>query len=536
MNRQTVTAYLLPLFISLALAAGFYVDGRKVTINNLSSDQWNILPVCIKLDHPDLYDSDLVADEIEDIDYYTPFFVAGVRFFTLFSNDNYIEGLNKFNFLINFLYTLLWFLFFFYLIHNLPIAILLVLLTRGILWLPGFELWGAGALWTALPRTAFLALLPLPMILLVGLAKFKNGRFGGAFALGLISNFHPISGLGLIIAFWFTDIIYQRFILKIQLKTVMRQSIILGILMIIGLSPYIYTYFSEVYLNKPQDPMLFNEILPLRIGEAFRNPFLALSKFAQLRWILFLGIPVLYVFFFYKRLTGQAKENVLFFSILLIVVFCTSVFTVPLERLIARKGLNLHMSFQLIRNIKWIMVSVYVFYAVALMSVVSIFKTDMRKHASWAMLFGFLIILLVSRIQPFNKLPIVGDDLIRTTLPNVFSIVEEEYGQDEELDLMYSWINDNISSEAKFIGPTQLRTACRRSVIFDLKGASMLIEGNPDKFVQWGIKSLQLTECKNIQCRLDLYKSWGTDFFLTDMVINGRNSEITIGRWNLYAL
>ena len=245
---------------------------------------------------------------------------------------------------------------------------------------------------------------------------------------------------------------------------------------------------------------------------------------------------IIYVFFFYKRLTGQAKENVLFFSILLIVVFCTSVFTVPLERLIARKGLNLHMSFQLIRNIKWIMVSVYVFYAVALMSVVSIFKTDMRKHASWAMLFGFLIILLVSRIQPFNKLPIVGDDLIRTTLPNVFSIVEEEYGQDEELDLMYSWINDNISSEAKFIGPTQLRTACRRSVIFDLKGASMLIEGNPDKFVQWGIKSLQLTECKNIQCRLDLYKSWGTDFFLTDMVINGRNSEITIGRWNLYAL
>ncbi|HPJ43622.1 MAG TPA: hypothetical protein PLY21_14945 [Spirochaetota bacterium] len=538
MEKITFKHLVVIVLLGLAFALGFYIDGREATVNNLSSDQWNILPVCIKLDHPELYKGDLFANDPNDIDYYTPFFVSGVRFCTKFSNDNYIEGLNKLNFLINFFYTVTWALFFYFLGMNLPVALIMTILVRGILWLPGFELWGAGALWTALPRTAFLALLPLPLLLMLPAVKNKYYHFAGALLLGIISNFHPISGLGLCLSLWLTYCIHNCILSFHRTRNTLFQSFIVAALMIIGLSPYLYTYFIRVLINGPYDHFLFNEMLSLRIGEQFQQPLLAISKFGQVKWILFIMMPILAIVIFRRKLPDEMRKSYVYYLILLIVVMSSSVLTVPTEQLIRKTGVDLHMSFQLIRNVKFVMVPVFVFYTLIIIFSIEKLRHHTQIALSWGILSVLLVLLVIARYDPLKSFPLVGDDFLRSTLPNAYSIRKEIAYNDQDLDTMFKWINTNTGDYASFIGPSQLRTACRRSVIFDFKGASMLIEGNPGKYIEWAKRDLLLTKCKTPECEFDLYHEWGADYWLTDKpMISDRISPLIItGRWHLYSL
>jgi len=523
-------------FLSFAFAAGFYIDGKNASVNNLSSDQWNILPVCIKLDHPDLYEGDLFADNINDIDYYTPFFISGVRFFTRFSDDNYIEGLNKLNFVINFLYTFLWALFLYQIIRNLPVTLLMTILIRGILWLPGYELWGAGALWTALPRTAFLALLPLPLLLLLPIIKNKYYHYAGGFILGLISNFHPISGIGMCFSLGMTYLLYHWFVTDEKKLHVLFRSIKVGAFMVLGLSPYIYIYFTEVMANKPDDSLLFKELLSLRIGEQFHQPLLALVKFTQLKWILFIMVPTLILGIIKRKLPEEMQKIFVFSLGLMLLTLSFSLLTVPVEQWIRKAGLDIHMSFQLIRNVKYVMLPVFVFYTLLIIFFIAQLEHRLQTVASWSLLSGFILVLLLARYDPVSRLPLIGDDFVRTTLPNAFSIRKEITSEDHDLDAMFEWVNANTDQNSKFISPPQLRTACRRSVVFDYKGAAMLIEGNPNKFVRWGKSVIELRKCVDIQCKIDLYKSWGADYLLIDEALIELQSQNRVGKWNLYLL
>ncbi len=73
------------------------------------------------------------------------------------------------------------------------------LFIRGILWPPGGELLGISELWTLMPRTVFMAFLPVPFLIYCYFKKFRV--FFSFLVLGLIFNFHPITGLGAIIGY-----------------------------------------------------------------------------------------------------------------------------------------------------------------------------------------------------------------------------------------------------------------------------------------------------------------------------------------------
>jgi len=279
-------------------------------------------------------------------------------------------------------------------------------------------------------------------------------------------------------------------------------------------------------------------MLEFRIGDSFRDPFLALARFRQIKWILFVSLSIIPLLFLYKKMNEKNKRIILFFMCFLLVILVLSFIVVPVEKLLRNTGLNLNMSFQLIRSIKYIMIPVYIFFFITLLHIISLFRKPAEKIISISLLGIFIIVLFISRVEPFRKLPLIGDDLIRATLPNVFSIKPETYTEDKELDAMFEWINDNTPLDAKFVGPTQLRAACRRSVVFDFKGASMLIEGNPDKFILWGERLLGLRESTGPDCEMALYRQWGANYFLTNR--NKNQYSLTplksYGDWAIYEL
>jgi len=308
--------------------------------------------------------------------------------------------------------------------------------------------------------------------------------------------------------------------------------------MIIGLSPYLYTYYTSVVLNAPYDNYLFNELLSLRIGEQFQKPFLAISRFGQVKWFLFIMTPLLAIVIIRRKLPDEMRKSYVFYLILLIVVISSSVLTVPAEQLIRKKGVDLNMSFQLIRNVKYVMVPVFVFYSLVMIFSLEKLRYHTQLKLHWVILSVLLVLLVIARYDPFKSYPLVGDDFIRSTLPNAYSVRKEIAYEDKNLDTMFKCINTNTGYYARFIGPAQLRTACRRSVVFDFKGASMLIEGNPDKYIEWAKRALLLARCKTSECEFDLYHEWGADYWLTDkqIVLDEVSPLIIIGRWYLYSL
>lgn len=504
--------HIVYILLLTTLSVGYFVDSLKPNVQDTVSDQWNFIPIAIKLDHPELYNGDLFLDNIEDVKYYTPIFINVIRFFTYFTNDNYFLGLNLFNLFINLTFSIAWYLLFFKIFKNQAFAFLFSLILRGLMWLPGYEVWGAGPLWLALPRTAFIALLPSVIILLF---FAKKNRYTAYFVLGLFTNFHPISGLGFFVAILFSDFT----VLRNKKDTFMRNLItysLFTIFFILGCANYIYTYLNSVVLNSVIDPVQFEVALSMRIGEIFTNPFKILSKFTELKWLLFILTPYLLIIFTFKKLEDSDRRIVkllLFFSIYILLF---SVGVVPLEMLINSFGFNLHMSFQLVRTIKFIVVPVFIFYAYFVFVLFRLGENSIASRIKiFTMIASFILVLIFSRFEPLKSVPLVGDDFIRGTMPNLYSIRKESLPFDKDLSEALNWINDSIRVNAKFIGPASMRAECRQSVVFDTKGSSMLIEGNPDKFSEWGRRKSELSNTTDSNKKIQLFKSWGAEYLLT---------------------
>jgi hypothetical protein len=504
--------HIIYILLLTVLSVGYFVDTFKPNVQDTVSDQWNFIPIAIKLDHPELYKGDLFLDNIEDVKYYTPFFINGIRFFTYFTNDNYFSGLNLFNLFINLSFSIAWYLLFFKIFKNQAFAFLFSLILRGVMWLPGYEVWGAGPVWLALPRTAFIALLPSVFILLF---FAKNKRYSAYFVLGLIANFHPISGLGIFVTIFLSDLT----VLRDKNDTFKRNLIIYSLctlFFILGCATYIYTYLHSVILNSVTDPVQFELALSMRIGEIFTNPFMILSKFTELKWLLLILTPYLLLIFTYKKLEDSDRRIVKLLMFFSLYILLFSVGVVPLEMLINRFGFNLHMSFQLVRNIKFIVVPVFILYAYFVFVLFRLGENSkMSRIKNFTLLASFILVLIFSRFQPLKSVPLVGDDFIRATMPNLYSIRKESLPFDKDLSEALNWINDSIKVKAKFVGPASMRSECRQSVVFDTKGASMLIEGNPNKFSEWGRRKIELSNTADSNKKIQLFKAWGAEYLLT---------------------
>ena len=475
---------------NLILAVGFYIDNKNALYTDLSSDSANIIPVCKKKDNSLLYKNDLYLDNIKDVEYYTPAYVESLRFLSKFTEGDYLQAQNILGFLNHFIHGVLWFLLFYTIRKDYWLALLMMLLTKGVIWPPGAELIGITELWTIMPRTVYAALLPLPYLLFIYLNRFKLPL--AALALGLILNFHPLSGIGGIIGYVALYVSYLYFNDKLS-ANVFKDMGIIFFFCVLGMFPYLFTYLTSVKAELVS-PEVYELAFNKRIRGVFSDPVAFIKDWH--RGVFYFYLSGFILFYFYD---SSFKKKV--FKILTVValsIFISANTSVYIEQMVNEiLGLSVRMSFQLIRFQKFILV---VFQVATFLLLVEVFsKYKVRNVYKVSTFIVFYLMLMFADIKPISNVPFLGDDICTTTLPYTLKFREKKVSQeDKDFNSMLDYIKTNTPKDAVFYGSYYIRVAAERSVVLDSKGASMIIEGNPEKFSQWYLDNVKLESLSSI--------------------------------------
>lgn len=475
---MTKKQLLILILINLFIALGFFIENNGTGFTQLSTDLHNSIPVCYKIDDQSLFQKDLYLYDVNNVKYYTPFYIETIRFFANCANGDYLLGINVFATLLHLIYGFLWFLFFYKIHKNFSIALLLSILIRGVVWLPGWELWGISDLWTMMPRTMYAAFMPLPFILLFN--KTKISFFISAFLIGFIFNLHPITGMGGILMYFLLVLFYcilNKY--KININTIT----IAIILLVIGMIPFLSTYFLQTDTKVVYDIVEYKKAFSARIEDLFSDPYLMLTYWLRFRMLFFLTPLILFYFyaqFFNKKYLKTALILILisFFTIL---IPSLSVFIENQFNLIFNK--NLRMAFQIIRAQKLAILPGFI--AIGFLLQIFIKKSQYFKKAFNIILPIFIFALIISKEPILRKVPFFSDDIATSIFPDYYSFFASNDEKLTDMDNMLTFINNNSNKTDVFYGAFIVRSACKRSVVLDGKGASMLIEGNPVQLIQW---------------------------------------------------
>ena len=473
-KRQLLVLILINLFIAI----GFFIENKGTGFSQLSSDLHNSIPVCYKIDDQSLFQNDLYLYDLKNVKYYTPFYIETIRFFANCNNGDYLLGINIFATLLHLIYGFLWFWVFYKLFSCFSIAIFLSIIIRGIVWLPGLEIWGISDLWTMMPRTLYAAFMPLPFILLFN--KTKLSFYISAFLIGFIFNFHPITGMGgLLIYVLLVSLCCYLHKFKINIL-----SIIIAIsILLIGMMPFLSTYFLQTNNDVGYDVLEYNKAFSLRINSFFVEPISFLKLWLSFK-ILFFLIPMLMFYLYAKFFEKKYLKNAI---LLLLISFFTILIpsiSIYIEKAInSLFHLNLRMAFQIIRAQKLAILPGFV--AIGFLMNIILKKNQLFQKAFNIILPLFIFALIISKEPIFRKAPFFSDDIATSIFPdyNLFFASKEEKVTD--MDRMLAYIKQNTLKSDVFYGSFMIRSACKRSVVLDGKGASMLIEGNPVQLIQW---------------------------------------------------
>jgi cell shape-determining protein MreD len=528
MNSKLI-GFVFVFFLNLAIALGFYYDDRNANATDISSDLGNIIPICMKLDNLDSFKNDLYLSDSKDVEYYTPFYVQSLRYLSKITNGDYIKALNILGFITHLIYGMSWFLLFYTLKKEYWLAIISSLLIRGVVWPPGGELLGISELWTIMPRTVFLALVPLPFIAYVYLKKHKIIISG--FLLGFILNFHPLSGIGIIVAYFSIFMLHNYYQKTLWTKIFVKNLTVLILSCFIGLLPFLITYLTAVKTNLRIDPNTYELALSARIDSIFMNPIEFMTQWNRPPLIFFGTVFLIYYFFdtSYKKINFK----ILFFTALIVFVSANSFayFESFINELFSK---NIRMAFQLIRYQKFILVLFQIgFYLLLVELFTKYFANTLFKIISFV---GYTVVLIISTLPVFKSVPFVGDDITTEVLPKSFKIynrIEDEKKKD--LGLMLEYVKNNTEKDAVFYGSSLIRTAANRAVVLDGKGAGMLIEGNLEKFVKWYLDLKQYNSL-TINGKIAFLKSKKANYIIDDTVWSGLIPKKKIGEYYLYRI
>jgi hypothetical protein len=150
-----------------------------------------------------------------------------------------------------------------------------------------------------------------------------------------------------------------------------------------------------------------------------------------------------------------------------------------------------------------------------------------------------IMLTLISRQPVFNSVPILGDDVARYLWPTWTKTVKDSPVTDQEnMDQVLGWIRNNTTTDAKFVGPRQIRAGALRPVIHDFAGAGMLIEGNPQAFIEAARRErmLRQPEYQDPMRRVVLMASWGADYWVTRVYEPGLRLAYTDQKYFIYDL
>ena len=524
---MTVKRWLLVIILNLTIAFGFFWEQRNAGVDEISSDLANIIPVCQKIDNPELFKNDLYLSELDDVRYYTPFFVQTLRAIKHSLNVDYIQALNVLSFFTHLFYGIFWFLLFYKLKKDFWLALLFSLFVRGVLWPPGGELLGISNLWTIMPRTLHMAFLPIPFLLYVSLKKYN--LFFAFLALGLIFNFHPVTGLGTVILGFVAFIAQTYFDKKLFSKEFFKSLVIAFCACLLGMLPYLLTYFGKVENDVVLDEVIFQKAFRARISSKFFDPIFFL-KFWHGQ-LLYFFVACFALYYFFDSSIKKRNFKILFWMALS--VFVLSNLSVYVEQVVNEWfGKSLRMSFQLIRFQKLILV---VFQLSLFFLVVELFQRfKWNQKIKTGFFAAYLCILVLSSSKILSGVPLVSDDLTTSILPRSFHL-NNNFKPDYDLNEMMKYINQNTNQESVFYGPYLIRTGAERAVVLDSKGASMLIEGNIQKLSDWYLMLQEFKTHKEPKDKIDFLRKNKVNYILdnTDFWIN-LPVQKQIGKYKLY--
>lgn len=474
---MTVRRWLLIIILNLSIAFGFFWEQRNAGVDEISSDLANIIPVCQKIDNPQLFKNDLYLSNLDDVRYYTPFFVQSLRAFKHFLKTDYIQALNFFSFFTHLIYGISWFLLFYKLKKDYWLAIIFSLFVRGVLWPPGGELLGISNLWTLMPRTVHMAFFPIPFLVYLSLKRYN--LFFSFLVLGLIFNFHPVTGIGTIILGFTVFIVNSYFDKLLFSRKFLSQLGIALVACLLGMLPYLLTYFGKVDNVGLIDDEVFQKAFRARIPSKFFNPILLIKHWHGQLLYFFITCFALYYFFD----NSIRKRNFKLFFWMAFSVFVLSNISVYVEQFVNDLfNKSIRMSFQLIRFQKLILVV----FQISLFFFVAEFcnRFNLKRKFKISLLVVYLSVMTLSSSKFFSNVPLIADDLTTSILPRSFQW-DCNFKSDHDLNDMMKYIKLNTKKESVFYGTYLIRTGAERAVILDSKGASMLIEGNIQKLSDW---------------------------------------------------
>ena len=498
----------LVIVINFIIAGAYYFDNLNANYSELSSDILNIIPVAQKFDNPELFKSDLYLNDIANVKYYTPFYVQTLRLIANFTNYDYVQAINIFGVICHMLFGVLWFFFLFKFVNNFWVALFVSIMVRGIIWLPGLEIWGISDLWTIMPRTVYISLLPIPFLFLSN--SFLKVVVSG-FLIGLIFNFHPITGLGGILLF-ITFIISIQFYFGKQAWFSFSKLIMVLLGILLGMLPFILTYFGKTSSNITYSIADFNAAFSARIPDYFNQPIEFLKQWLHFKTLFFVAPLILFFILSIKQKEQYQKAKMLILITIILILIPT--ISVPIEQFINKLlGLNLRLSFQLIRVQKVAIVPSFFALAFLLKSIIGESYYRIKYFPYLVCFYG--VILVFSQSIWFKNIPFIGDDISKTILPHNLSAYSTIRDSELEIDRMAGYIKANTSVSDIICGSHVYRAATERSVVFDGKGASMLIEGNPEQFIIWQKRQETINTFASKEEVVSYLKKFSVDYFVT---------------------
>jgi hypothetical protein len=520
--------FLLVILFNLFIALAFYIENSDAAITQISGDLANIIPICKKLDNPSLYQKDLYLGDINDVKYYTPFYIESLRLIASITNYDYLKALNILSLITHFLYGIFWFYLLFLVKKDFWLAFGFSIFLRGILWPPGMELLGLSDLWTMMPRTLFSALIPLPFIIY---KHTKDKLFLPAIVLGLLVNFHPISGIGAILIYFglfvsFYFINNELFKLSTSKKI---GVIIVGVF--IGMLPYFITYLTNVKPNLDNNQNLFETAIHARISPIFFDGLLFLKSWNR-PFTYFFGL-IFISFFFIDSSRKKVSFKIILSSILLLLVFSNSI---PfLEKQINNVfNLNLRVAFQLIRSQKLILVLLQIGMFLFLYEVSK--KDNIQNRYKIIATIAYMFILSFSSASFFDKVPLVGDDISRFTLPNNLKIYSAQKKDDSSINEVFEFVNKNTTTTDLFYCTNvYFRAATNRSEVLDFHAAGMLIEGNPEKYIKAYTDMIFFNQC-NIEQKITFLKNKKVNYIIDKQLWGNLNMVFKNNEYYIYKL
>jgi len=358
-----------------------------------------------------------------------------------------------------------------------------------------------------MPRTFYIAVMPIPFLVL---GKQQKQLFWSAFLIGLIFNFHPITGLGGILLY-LTFLLLVVLIFKFKNLVNIKNIAILVLAIGIGMLPFILTYFGKTSSTVNYDMETFRAAFNTRIPEFFTQPILYLKQWLYFK-TLFFTLPVL-LYFIFLRKNNSHKKRIKLIVFLMGVLVLLPTLSVYVEQFInSAFGLNLRMSFQLIRAQKLAIVPS--FFAIAYL--LEYFNKKINRPPFLPILFSsFILVLLVCKLPAFKTIPFMGDDVSRSILPSTLSFGGKRSNSVLDVDKMAKYIEQNTDMESVIVGGHLFRAASKRSVILDSKGASMLIEGNPKQLIQWKEDLERYKNVKSIEEEISVLNSLGANYIVS---------------------